>query len=222
MGRKGSYNMKLDKDILNQNSEIDFVSMAQEVISLMQRDIDTREKLIKGGFLQETYNSAMRKVNNENASRLEEIFNTVGIPTVEKVGIEAYKACWFIVQHSIDHPKFMKRYQAALKVIANQNKTYQVDLAYLSDRINFFEGRPQKYGTQFDWDDNYEMSPYQFDSLEKVNIRRKSLGLNTLEDQIIIMRKHIIDTKQKPPMDIARKKAEFSRWKKDVGWIKRG
>jgi hypothetical protein len=212
--------MKLNKDILNPHSEIDFVKIAQEVIRLMQRDIDTREKLIKGGILQETYNSAMRKVHNENASRLEEIFNTIGIPTVEKVGIEAYKACWFIVQHSIEHPEFMKRYKAALKDIAKQSKIYQVDLAYLSDRINFFEGRPQKYGTQFDWDDNYEMSPYEFDSLEKVNVRRKSLGLNTLQQQIIIMRKHILVTKQQPPKNIARKKAEFIDWKKDVGWIK--
>jgi hypothetical protein len=220
MVRKGFYNTKLNKDTLNLNSEIDFISIAREIISLMQHDIDTREKLMKDGVLQETYNHSMRNVHHENATRLEEIFNTIGIPTVEKVGIEAYKACWIIVQHSIEHPKFMKRYQTSLNDIANQSKMYQLHLAYLSDRINFFEGRPQKYGTQFDWDDNYEMSPYDFDSLEKVNVRRKSLGLNTLEEQIIIMRKYILDTKQQPPKNLAQRIADFQRWKKEVGWIK--
>jgi hypothetical protein len=36
------------------------------------------------------------------------------------------------------------------------------------------------------------------------------------------MRKHILVTKQQPPKNIARKKAEFIDWKKDVGWIKSG
>ena len=32
-------------------------------------------------------------------------------------------------------------------------------LAYLEDRIAFFEGRPQVYGTQFDWDEQGQLSP---------------------------------------------------------------
>jgi hypothetical protein len=31
--------------------------------------------------------------------------------------------------------------------------------AMLEDRIRAFEGRPQRYGTQFDWDANGEPSP---------------------------------------------------------------
>jgi hypothetical protein len=203
-----------------QDLEINAKDIAQQIIELMQRDIETRDKLIKEGALHETYHPSLRKVHHENANKLEEIIKRIGIPTIEKIGKEGYEASWLIVQHAIEHPQFMKHYRDSLKAIVRQHKTYAIHFAYLSDRINFFEGRPQEYGTQFDWDDHGEMSPYAFDSLEKVNERRKLLGLNTLEEQMIIMRKHILDTNQKPPENLAQRKIDFLRWKKEVGWIK--
>lgn len=203
-----------------QDLEINAKDIAQQIIELMQRDIETRDKLIKEGALHETYHPSLRKVHHENANKLEEIIKRIGIPTIEKIGKEGYEASWLIVQHAIEHPQFMKHYRDSLIAIVRQHKTYAIHFAYLSDRINFFEGRPQEYGTQFDWDDHGEMSPYAFDSLEKVNERRKLLGLNTLEEQMIIMRKHILDTNQKPPENLAQRKIDFLRWKKEVGWIK--
>jgi predicted nucleic acid-binding Zn ribbon protein len=64
------------------------------------------------------------------------------------------------------------------------------------------------------------MSPYVVDNLEKVNNRRISLGLNSLEEQTLLMRKHMLDTNQKPPENLVQRKVDFLRWKKEVGWIK--
>lgn len=203
-----------------QDLEINAKDIAQQIIELMQRDIETRDKLIKEGALHESYHPSLRKVHHENANKLEEIIKRIGIPTIEKIGTEAYEASWLIVQHAIEHPQFMKRYRDSLKAIAHQHKTYAIHFAYLSDRINFFEGRPQQYGTQFDWDDQGEMSPYVVDNLEKVNNRRISLGLNSLEEQTLLMRKHMLDTNQKPPENLVQRKVDFLRWKKEVGWIK--
>ena len=43
-----------------------------------------------------------------------------------------------------------------LEVAVSENKADPKNLAYLTDRVALFEGKPQLYGTQFDWDENGE------------------------------------------------------------------
>jgi len=82
------------------------------------------------------------------------------------------------------------------------------------------EGKPQLYGTQFDWDKNGELSPELFDDLIKVNQRRRSIGLNSLEEQTGVIRRQANLEKQTPPADFEKRKAEIEQWKKAVGWTK--
>ena len=81
-----------------------------------------------------------------------------------------------------------------------------------------FEDKPQLYGTQFDWDENGELSPNFFDDLTQVDQRRKSIGLNTLEEQTAIMRRRAKDENHSPPADFEKRKQEIEKWKKRVGW----
>ena len=90
----------------------------------------------------------------------------------------------------------------------------------MTDRIAVFENKPQLYGTQFDWDENGELSPKNFDDLIKVNLRRNSIGLNSLEKQTEIIRKQAKNENQLPPTDFEKRKIEMEKWKKSVGWIK--
>jgi hypothetical protein len=93
-------------------------------------------------------------------------------------------------------------------------------LAFLKDRIAVFEGKLQLYGTQFDWDKLGNLSPNPFDDLNKVNERRKSIGLNTIEEQTEIMREQVKSENQSPPKDFEKRKQEIEQWKKNVGWTK--
>jgi hypothetical protein len=95
-----------------------------------------------------------------------------------------------------------------------------ISLAYLTDRIAVLEGKPQLYGTQFDWDKHGNLSPNLFDDLNKVNERRKSIGLNTIEEQTEIMREQVKSENQSPPKDFEKRKQEIEQWKKNVGWTK--
>lgn len=88
----------------------------------------------------------------------------------------------------------------------SENKADPKNLAYLTDRIAVFESKPQLYGTQFDWDENGNLSPNLFDDLIKVNERRKSIGLNTLEEQTEIIRIQAKNENQSPPTDIEKRK----------------
>ncbi|MBM1106931.1 hypothetical protein JQC67_12340 [Aurantibacter crassamenti] len=107
-----------------------------------------------------------------------------------------------------------------LEIAVHQNKANSKNLAYLTDRIAVFENKPQLYGTQFDWDVSGELSPNTFDDLKKVNQRRKSIGLNSIEEKTKIIRKQAKNNKQSPPKDFEKRKQEIEEWKKTVGWTK--
>ncbi|WP_199119857.1 DUF6624 domain-containing protein [Pedobacter sp. ASV28] len=194
--------------------------IAQNIIDLKNADLDFRNKLAKNGQLGKGYNEEMKELHNRNTNILSDIIDRIGYPTIDKVGKEANEATWLIIQHSIGQPKFMKKCVQLLESAVNENKADQKNLAYLTDRIAVFEGKPQLYGTQFDWDKQGELSPNPFDNLTKVNERRKSIGLNTLEEQTEMIRRQAQNENQSPPTDFEKRQQEIEEWKKDVGWIK--
>ncbi len=194
--------------------------IAEKIIELKNADLKLRNKLIQDGQLGEGYNEEMRQLHNSNAEALDEIINTIGYPTIDKVGKAANQAAWLVIQHAIEQPHFMKKCAKLLENVVSEDKVNQINLAYLTDRIAVFEGKPQRYGTQFDWNENGELSPNPFDDLSKVNQRRKSIGLNTLEEQTVIIRQQAKSENQSPPTDFEKRKREMDEWRKSVGWIK--
>ena len=190
------------------------------IIKLQNADFELREKLILEGKLGEGYNREMQDFHNQNAEVLNEIIDIIGFPTVEKVGNQSAYAAWLVIQHSIGKPEFMKKCAKLLEIEVKKKKADSRNLAYLTDRIATFENKPQLYGTQFDWDDNGELSPNDFDDINKVDQRRRSIGLNTLEEQTEIIRTQAKNENHLPPKDLIKRKMEMGNWKKIVGWIK--
>jgi hypothetical protein len=199
---------------------MDYKSIAEKIIDLKNADLALRDKLIQNGQLGNGYNKEMESLHNRNAKILNEIMGTIGYPTIDNIGKEATEAAWLVIQHSIGQPKFMKKCVEFLQSAVNENKADPKNLAYLTDRIAGFEGKPQLYGTQFDWDENGKLSPNRFDELTKVNERRKSIGLNTLEEQTEIIRRQAQNESQSSPIDFEKRKQDFEEWKRNVGWTK--
>lgn len=199
---------------------MDYKSIAKKIIDLKNADLALRDKLVQSGQLSKGYDEEMKELHGRNAKILNDIIGTIGYPTIDKVGKEANEATWLVIQHSIEQPEFMKKCVELLKSAVIENKADPKSLAYLTDRIAVFEGKPQFYGTQFDWDENGNLSPNLFDDLTKVNERRKSIGLNTLEEQTQIIRQQAINENQSPPADFEKRKQEIEEWKRNVGWMK--
>ena len=197
-----------------------YKEIAEIIVGLKNADVELRNKLIQSGQLSDGYNEEMKELHNRNAKIINEIIDTIGYPTTDKVGKEASEAAWLVIQHSIGQPEFMKKCAELLKKAVSENKADLKSLAYLTDRIAVFEGKPQLYGTQFDWDENGNLSPYLFDDLTKVNERRKSIGLNTLEERTEIIRKQAKNENESPPTDFEERKQEIEEWKRNVGWAK--
>lgn len=199
---------------------MDYKSFAEKIIHLKEADLEFRNQLIQKGELGEGYNERMEQLHNNNANLLNDIINTIGYPSIDKVGEAASEAAWLIIQHSIGQPDFMKKCVELLKNTVNENKADPKNLAYLSDRIAAFEGKPQLYGTQFDWNENGELVPNTFDNLIKVNQRRNSIGLNSLEEQTALIQQQVKEENQKPPKNFDKRKNDMDVWKRKVGWIK--
>lgn len=199
---------------------MNYKEIAEKIIELQNADLALRDKLIQSGQLSDGYNEEMKELHNRNAIILNEIIDQIGYPAIAKVGKAASEAAWLVIQHAIGQPGFMKKCVKLLEVVVSENKAHAKNLAYLTDRVAVLEGKPQLYGTQFDWDKNGELSPELFDDLIKVNQRRRSIGLNSLEEQTGVIRRQAKLEKQTPPADFETRKAEIEQWKKAVGWTK--
>lgn len=202
------------------NHKVDYKVFAKKIIGLKKADLELRERLIQERQLGKGYNKEMEKLHNDNAEKLNKIIEIIGYPTIDKVGEEANEATWLVIQHSIGQPNFMRKCAKLLKNAVSENKAKPKNLACLTDRIAVFEGRPQLYGTHFDWDKNGKLSPSSYDDLTKVNQRRKSIGLNTLEEQTQVMRRQVERENQLPPADFEERQQDYNEWRKTVGWIK--
>jgi hypothetical protein len=194
--------------------------IAKTIVSLKKSDLQLRNDLINKGKLFDGYNREMEKLHNINAMILNNVIDQIGYPTIDKVGNEASEAAWLVIQHSISQPAFMRMCRDLLENAVCEKKADPIHLAYLTDRIAVYEGKPQLYGTQFDWDENGELSPRLYDDLIKLNQRRESIGLNRLEDQTEIIRRQAQEENQSPPKDVEKRKRDIEEWKYKVGWIK--
>ncbi|MBF4485758.1 DUF6624 domain-containing protein [Flavobacterium sp. CSZ] len=182
------------------------MEIAKELIEMAQQDLQVRDKLLKEGKLSPGYNSEMESVHKKNAGRLNEIINTVGYPTRLIVGQEASDAAWLIVQHAISEPALMKKCYELLS--ASDGEVNPQNLAYLHDRICYFEGRPQKYGTQFD-----NRGLYPVENKDEMIHLRKELGLEELDQDVVI------ECKTENNKKLHHDDLEFNSWRKKVGWI---
>lgn len=178
--------------------------IANELVEMAQYDLRVREKLLNEGTLSPGYNPEMERVHKINAARLEEIIDAIGYPSRSKVGHEASDAAWLIVQHAISEPALMKRCYVLIKEAGDD--VSQQNIAYLYDRICYFEGRPQRYGTQFD---DRGMYPVE-DKAEMVRLR-EALQLKAHDEDLIVEYQagHNLHPSDK----------EFNNWRKKAGWV---
>jgi hypothetical protein len=135
-----------------------------------------------------------------------------------KFGDDGAGAAFLIAQHAIGLPAFQRRVLALLLEGAEAGEVNVVDTAYLSDRIAVFEERPQLFGTQFDWDEQGQLSPVRILDPDDVDARRASVGLPALGEVIADMRARVQAEGQGPPTDLAKRRADFESWARRVGW----
>lgn len=176
---------------------------------LVESDLNLRNVLLERGILNDAYHPEMEKVHIKNAKALKKLIDKMGFPVLSNAGEDGVRKSWLIIHHAISLPDFMKSSLIEMRLAASE-KDYLLELlAYTEDRVAYFAGRKQLYGTNCDWQDG-ELKPTPIEDQDKVNLRRKSIGLPPLGEVSL--------GNSKPPNKPELKAKEFDLWLKRVGW----
>lgn len=192
--------------------------LSLELIELARQDVQLRNDLADNGALFNGYHPRMKELHDANARRLSQIIEQHGWPGKSKVGEEAAHAAWLILQHAISNPELQRKCFPMLVEQVGAGEMQPVELAMLEDRIRCFEGRQQRFGTQFDWDENGEMSPLPVDDAQLVEERRKKIGLPPLGIATLEKREEVKKSGELPPSDYQQYQLERNEWLKANGW----
>jgi hypothetical protein len=185
---------------------------------MAEEDQLVRAELAREGHLFRGYHPRMAEVHSRNAERLQEIVQEHGWPGRSLVGERAARAAWLVLQHSIAYPALMRRGLELMREAAGRGEVSAAELAMLEDRISVLEGRPQRYGTQYDWDERGEMSPLPVEDPGGVDERRRSLGLPRLAENTRRVREGVRAAGEQPPPDVRLRRQESETWARLVGW----
>lgn len=113
--------------------------------------------------------------------KITEILKVHGWLGKSRVGIKANQAIWLVIQHA--DLEVQERYLPLLKKSTESGESEKWHLAFLEDRILMRKEQRQIYGTQAIWDATCEkMSIYPIEDVANVNKRRKSIGLQSIEE----------------------------------------
>jgi hypothetical protein len=185
--------------------------------NLKQRDIKTREKLLEEGRLYGTYDEEMQHIHKENAQALDEIISIHGWPSASKVGLEGSRSAWLIAQHAICTPNLQRKFLQYLSKAATRGDVPQKQVALLTDRIRFNEGKPQIYGAVLDWNEDGELT-CKLENPEKVDELRQQVGLPPFEQSLQEQKLAVEAGGGKPPENYSAYKQRGLDWAKSVGW----
>jgi hypothetical protein len=187
--------------------------LRESLLALQERDLSVRAELEADGSLFEGYHPRMEAVHRQNAHQLRLLISQFGWPHEGIAGADGAEAAWLVAQHSIAEPDFMRRCREMLASEVAAGRVPEWQYAYLDDRIRVSEGRPQRFGTQF------EVTPagpvvHEVEDLEFLDQRREKAGLEPLAKRLSAL------TKSPRPSveEYQARKAEEAAWRVRVGW----
>jgi hypothetical protein len=192
--------------------------LRNRLLAMEAEDRRMRAELLAQGVLGDGYHPWMEAVHRQNAAALAAIIEEHGWPGRTLAGEDGAHSAWLLLQHAIGNLSLQRRGLELLREAAEKGEIPILQVAYLEDRIRFFEGKPQLYGTQFDWDANGELSPHPIEDLSGVDQRRASVGLAPLAERIRQIREEAARSSERPPADWAEHQRKSQDWARSVGW----
>jgi hypothetical protein len=156
-------------------------ALRQELLDMRSEDLSVREELLESGQLGGTYVPRMEAIHVKNATRLRELIERCGWPAEDIAGKDGAEAAWLIAQHAIGEPDFQRHVLRLLNECAASGRTPAWHSAYLEDRIAMYEGRPQRFGSQWlDDPRDGRVRPWKLQDPDRVDQLRASVGLGPL------------------------------------------
>ena len=126
--------------------------------------------------------AAFQRVVRTNFPLVSQIFEQYGFPNYQLVGKKTSDQYFLLVQHSDMDVQFQKKVLAKMEKEVMDGNASGKNFAFLTDRININEGKPQVYGTQV------HMSGHTIIKncidVENLDKRRKAVGLEPIKEYL--------------------------------------
>lgn len=193
--------------------------LRRRLLKMVEEDGRVRAELAATAELFQAYAPRMAEVHSHNARELASMIEQHGWLGKSLVGEDGAEAAWLILQHAIGDPELQRGCLPRLKEAVARGDAPPAHAAYLEDRICFFERRPQRYGTQFDWDEEGRMSPWALEDPERVDEYRRAVGLPPLSEQLGQAHQATEGEGEPKPADLMKRQEEMLQWAKAVGWL---
>ena len=130
------------------------------------------------------------RMDADNLQWLKKMVSDSGIPTVVQVGESGVHWAWLLVQHADDDPAFQLSVQPVFAQRQAAGELPADDLARLTDRVLVAAGKPQRFGTQFDWYSG-RFKPKGVVNMAEIEANRRQLGLMSLKDYACVMNRKL-------------------------------
>jgi hypothetical protein len=170
---RGELHERTQKDQAARNAWIEWTKQHPTDESGQPRDPEQKIEL-------EKLLADLRKIDEANKEWLKQIVTNRGWPTISLVGRDGASAAWLLVQHADHDPQFQRKCLDLMTALP-KDEVSQTNLAYLTDRVQLKEGKPQRYGTQFT-SENGHWKPQPLEDESNVDARRTALGLPPLAE----------------------------------------
>jgi hypothetical protein len=186
-----------------------------ELVVRARRARELHTRLVEENRLGLGYHPEQEELDGANADWLAGILDAQGWPKRSVVGDDGAAAAVQLLQRAMGRPDVQRKGLELLTQAAEKNEASIVDAAHFADRIAIYEGKPQIFGTQLDWGPDGQLAPAPLDDSEKVEQRRRTVGLPPLAELIADARSAAFGG---PPPDLAERRAAFEDWARKVGW----
>jgi hypothetical protein len=117
------------------------------------------------------------QVDHRNQELVISIIEKCGMPTLKEVSSNQMNAIWLALQHA--NGKYRKKYFPQIEAAVRNGDFSKEQYALMKDRMRMDEGKPQIYGSQIQ-----DGKLYKLESPDKVNERRKEMGMEPIEDYL--------------------------------------
>ncbi len=131
-----------------------------------------------------------RALTPAQRARLDEVLAAHGWPGWSLVGRDGASAAWLLVQHAGADWTLLRRVRELLEAAVQRQEAEASHLAFLEDRLAMLEGRPQRYGTQFQLTEGGTWRPLPIEDEAGIDGRRAAARMGGFREYIRQLEAH--------------------------------
>jgi len=165
-------------------------ALRRALLVRVEIDQDVRRRLVREGMEHSDPDDLLLReaaqVDGENLRWLKHVVRQDGFPSTAMVGSDGVQAAFVLTQHADSDLAFQKRMLQILAPRVPLGEIRPGQFALLTDRVLIGEGKPQRFGTQFEKAGG-EFRPIEIEDAAHVDERRAALGIISLEDYACVV-----------------------------------